>query len=152
MWAGRSDPLQILQYEKVGLGGEKLHSGETCQILLQPADEVPISSYQPDDSLYCWYDENDTLPLWPSSPHPIFLITVQKHQVNSHRGTFYKTLHQYSSNCQGHQRQGRSEKLSHPRGPCGGMTRSNGTSWMESWDKMDIEEKLRKSEWSVDSS
>lgn len=62
---------------------------------------------------------------------------------------FYKTPEQYSYNCQGHEKQGKSEKLSELRGIK--ETWWQNVMWFSRWvsGTKGISQKLGKYEWSV---
>ena len=55
--------------------------------------------------------------------------------LNCMLGTFCEIPDSAPQICQGHQKQGQSEKLSQSRGAKGNMIRDNVLSWMGSWDR-----------------
>lgn len=62
-----------------------------------------------------WCDENDTLPLWFSpkyQTHNPYLIMRKKNQPTKIEGHAIKYMTSAPQNCQGHQEQEKSEKLS----------------------------------------
>lgn len=77
-------------------------------------------------STYVWVplicDENGTFPLWSSASKPQNPIwSWEKHQTKPIGEHFPKYPTSTPQNCQGYQKQGKSEQQSQPREACGDM-------------------------------